>query len=74
MAVNVSVELRPGESSERLIKRFIKKCKKEDVIREYLTKTSFHRTKSQKRREKIRKNRHLRQREKNNTKMQEKDN
>ena len=34
MAINVSVTQRNNESSERLIRRFIKKCKKERIIDE----------------------------------------
>lgn len=60
MPINVSVELRPGESSDRLIKRFVKKCKSEDIVREYLGKISFYKTRSEKKRDKIRKNQYLR--------------
>lgn len=35
MAINVKVYPRRGESTERLIRRFIKKCKKERVIETY---------------------------------------
>ena len=42
--------------SEREIKKFFKKVKKQDIIQEYIDKTSFAMSKSQKRREKIRKN------------------
>ena len=35
MAVNVNVTRRNNESSEKLIRRFIKKCKKERIIEEY---------------------------------------
>jgi ribosomal protein S21 len=61
--VNIEVKLRDGESSDRLIKRFFKKCKKQDIVREYCEKTEFYRTKSQKRRDKIRKNKFYRERE-----------
>ena len=40
------------DQSEILIRRFIKKCKKERIVKEYVEKTSYHKTKSQKRREK----------------------
>ena len=59
MATNILVTQRPGESTDKLIKRFIKKCKNEDIVQEYLDKTSFFKSKSEKRREKIRKNRYL---------------
>ena len=37
---------------EALIRRFLKKCKKERVVKEYIEKTSYYKSKSQKRREK----------------------
>lgn len=61
--VNVEVILKPGESSDKLIKRFIKKCKKSEIIKEHLEKVSFFLTPSQKRRAKRAKNRHLREKE-----------
>lgn len=57
---NVEVFLRNGESVEKLIRRFFKKVKKTDIIKESLEKTAHARSKSQKRRDKILKNRHLR--------------
>lgn len=41
-ATNVRVELRRGESTERLIRRFIKKCKKEKVIETYRARTDHY--------------------------------
>lgn len=41
MATNVKVELRRGETSERLIRRFSKKCKKEKVVEIYREKTGY---------------------------------
>ena len=38
--------------NELLIKRFLKKCKKERIVKEYIEKTSYYKSKSQKRREK----------------------
>jgi len=35
MSINVEVELRERESIERLIRRFIKKVKKEGILEEY---------------------------------------
>ena len=61
MAINVQVRLEDGMSQEKLLKKFQKKVKNENVIREFLDKTSFHQTKSQKRRAKQRKNQFLRQ-------------
>ena len=42
MATNTRVDLRRGESSERLIRRFIKKCKKEKVIETYRARTDHY--------------------------------
>jgi ribosomal protein S21 len=42
MATNVVVEPRRGESCERLIRRFSKKCKKERVIEIYREKTGYY--------------------------------
>lgn len=59
-SVNVEVKLRPGENSDKLIKRFLKKCKKTEIIKEYLEKVSFFRSPSEKRKQKRAKNKHLR--------------
>lgn len=42
MATNVKVELRRGETSERLIRRFIKKCKKHKVVEIYRAHTDHY--------------------------------
>lgn len=42
MATNVRVQLRRGESSERLIRRFIKKCKKDKVLETYRARTDHY--------------------------------
>ena len=42
MAVNVRVILRRGETSERLIRRFIKKCKRERVVETYRSRTDYY--------------------------------
>ena len=42
MATNIKVELRRGESSERLIRRFIKRCKREKIVEIYRTRTDHH--------------------------------
>ncbi len=62
---NVIVKLKPGETQERLLKRFSKKCKKTEIIKEYLEKVSFFKTKRQKRKEKQLKNKWLRNKYKN---------
>ncbi len=42
MATNVVVRIRRGETSERLIRRFNKKCKKQKVVEEYRTRTDHY--------------------------------
>jgi len=42
VATNIRVELKRGESPERLIRRFIKKCKKEKIVETYRTKTDYY--------------------------------
>jgi len=42
VATNVRVRLRRGETSDRLIRRFIKKCKRERIVETYREKTSYH--------------------------------
>tara|TARA_Y100000034_G_C6821457_1_gene369999 strand:- start:735 stop:956 length:222 start_codon:yes stop_codon:yes gene_type:complete len=42
MATNIKVELRRNETSERLIRRFVKKCKKERVIETYRDRTGYY--------------------------------
>ncbi len=55
-AINVEVKLREGETSDKLVKRFFKKCKKIDIVGEYKEKTEYFMTRSQKKRLKRRKN------------------
>lgn len=50
-AVLVRVDRRPGESDEKFIRRFIKKVRREGIVKEVLDRRSF-KTKAQKRREK----------------------
>tara|TARA_R110002020_G_scaffold179938_3_gene373709 strand:+ start:116 stop:337 length:222 start_codon:yes stop_codon:yes gene_type:complete len=42
MILNTKVELRRGETSERLIRRFIKKCKKEKIVEQYRARTDHY--------------------------------
>ncbi len=42
MAVNVVVRPRRNESPERMIRRFIKKCKKEKVVERYRARTDYY--------------------------------
>lgn len=57
--INVEVEPKPYESFEKLIRRFVKKCKKEEVAKTFCEK-SRHKTKRQKTKEKREKNDRLR--------------
>jgi ribosomal protein S21 len=63
MIINVEVHLKEDESSEKLIKRFFKKCKKQEIVREYLDKTVAFKTNSRKRKEKRLKNRYMKSKE-----------
>lgn len=51
VTINAEVRPYPHESTEALIKRFNKKCKKEDLLREFYATTEF-KSKKQKRKEK----------------------
>ena len=62
--INVLVTLRKGESPEKFLKRFQKRCKKIGIVKEYLEKTLFFKTKAQKRKEKQLKNKWLRNKSK----------
>ncbi len=42
MAANVIVKIRRGETGEKLIRRFIRKCKKERVVEEYRARTDYY--------------------------------
>jgi ribosomal protein S21 len=49
--VNVSVKLDGKvKSFEQLIRRFMRKCKEEQIVEEYKKRTSYHLTRSQKKR------------------------
>ena len=75
MATNVKVELRRGEPSERLIRRFIKKCKKERIIEDYLDRRFHVKPSTKRRREKLKKLKNARKAEAeriNKTKVREK--
>ena len=49
--INIEVEARPNESSEHLIRRFIKKCKKEKLMDEIKEHTSYEKPSDRRRRE-----------------------
>tara|TARA_S200002703_G_scaffold142570_1_gene135055 strand:- start:360 stop:581 length:222 start_codon:yes stop_codon:yes gene_type:complete len=42
MAVNLKVVKRHGESDEKLIRRFNRKCKKQKIVQEYREKTDYY--------------------------------
>lgn len=42
MAVNLKVVKRRGESDEKLIRRFNRKCKKQKIVQEYREKTDCY--------------------------------
>ena len=42
MAINVSVQQRRNETSERLIRRFIKKVKNEKILETYRDRTAYY--------------------------------
>jgi len=67
-SINVEVRLKPNESQEKLLKRFLKKCKKTEITKEHIEKTLFYSKPSQKRRSKRLKNKFLREKEKNSKK------
>ncbi len=52
MAVNVSVTPRRGETTERLIRRFIKKCKRDKIVETYRARTDHYVKPSVRRRQK----------------------
>jgi len=59
MATNVVLYPREGELFEKFLKRFMKKCKKQEVLKEWYEKNYYFKSKSQKRREKTRRNKFL---------------
>ena len=71
MATNIRVDLRRGESNERLIRRFIKKCKKERILETYRQKVDYYVKPSKKRKMKSQKARRerLKMQRKTNTKL-----
>jgi len=42
MALNTKVSIRRNETTERLIRRFIKKCKKEKILETYRSQTDHY--------------------------------
>ena len=56
-AVNVVVKARNGEPTERMIRRFVKKVKKEGILEEYREKMYYEKPSDKKRRIKSRQRR-----------------
>ena len=52
--INVEVKLKERETTERLIRRFIKKCKKEKIIEEYRARAFYEKPSTIKKRKKSR--------------------
>lgn len=48
---NVEVELRDHESFDKLVKRFIRKCKKEEILEEYRKTLTYDKPSTKKRKE-----------------------
>ena len=63
---NVTVYERDGESFERLLKRFVKKCKKQEVLKDWYDHNDHFKSKSEKRREKRLRAKFLRRKEAKN--------
>ena len=64
--VRIMAVLQPGETQEKLIKRFFKKCKKDDIVKEYAEKTSYFEKKSQKKHSQVMRVKWLRRKIKEN--------
>jgi len=60
MAINVEIVPRPYEPIEKVLKRFSKKCKKEEVAKEFCERSRFQ-TRRQKQKKKQLKQQRLRQ-------------
>ena len=60
-SINIEVTPKYGESQDKMIRRFFKKCKKQRIMEEHLEKVMYFKTKSQKKRDKRIKNKHLRE-------------
>lgn len=58
--INFEIREREGESTEQLIKKFMKKTSKSKIVQCYLDSLN-HKTKSQKRREKLARRKYIKQ-------------
>ncbi len=66
-AVNVEVSLSEVRGDQnRLIKKFIKKCKKERIIEDYLDRCFYEKPSKKRRREKLRKKENVRKAQRKN--------
>jgi len=59
--VNIEIRERSGESSEQLIRKFMKKTSRSRIVQEYLDSLN-HKTRAQKRREKLVRRKYIKQR------------
>ena len=62
MATNITIRPRRGESAERMIRRFTKKCKKERILETYRARTDYYIKPSVKKR--IKRNKAIREQKK----------
>jgi len=60
-SINVEVSLKRGETPERMIKRFVKKVKKEGILEQYRERMYYTKKSEKRRREKYLKKRKARQ-------------
>jgi ribosomal protein S21 len=54
-SILVTVEPKQGETQDKMIRRFFRKCKKQGILEEHIEKTSFFKSKSQQKRFEFRK-------------------
>jgi len=69
--LNFSVKLRPRESAEKLIRRFIKKAKKEKIVEEYRSRQRYEKPSV---RRKLKSEKARRQRERDLAKLKKRQN
>ena len=70
MATNVKIVARPGEHPERLIRRFVKKVKKNGILEKYRERTSYYIKPSERKR--IKRQRAISERKKSENKIRQK--
>ena len=70
MATNVKIVARPGEHPEKLIRRFVKKVKKNGILEKYRERTSYYIKPSERKR--IKRQRAISERKKSENKIRQK--